>query len=151
MSSSVLIFFCSLVFMFLSVALPSAVSSGPIMIEKWMPRLSESDRALDAVRRMSSISVGMPACLRVEAILCACGSVSFFSGIIMACLVSGSLREVCCFSIARMMRLIPGATPTAGVGSPPKSSMSLSYRPPPPRANPVLSSSGTYGSKIIPV
>lgn len=126
MSSSVLIFFCCLVFMFLSVTWPSAVSSGPIMMEKWMPRLSESDRALDVLRRMSSISAGIPACLRVEAILCACGSVSFLSGIIMACLVSGGLREICCFSMARVMRLIPGATPTAGVDSPPKSSMSLS-------------------------
>jgi len=112
--------------MFLSVILPSAVSSGPIMMEKWMPRLSESDRVLDVLRRMSSISVGIPACLRVEAILCACSSVSFFSGIIIACLVSGRLSGVCCFSMARVMRLIPGATPTDGVGSPPKSSMSLS-------------------------
>lgn len=91
-----------------------------------MPRLSESDRALDALRRMSSISEGIPACLRVEAIMCACGSVSLFSGSIMACLVSGCLSGICCFSMARVMRLIPGATPTAGVGSPPKSSMSLS-------------------------
>ena len=112
--------------MFLSVTLPSAVSSGPIMMEKLMSRLFESDSALDALRRMSSISVGMPACLRVDAIVCACGSVSFFSGIIVACLVSGYLSWVCCFSMARVMRLIPGATPTAGVGSPPKSSMSLS-------------------------
>jgi len=112
--------------MFLSVTLPSAVSSGPIIMEKCTPFLSASDRALDVVRLMSSISVGIPACLMVEAILCACGSVSFFSGITVACLVSGGLRGVCCFSMARAMRLIPGATPTAGVGSPPKSSMSLS-------------------------
>ena len=112
--------------MFLSVTLPSAASSGPIMMEKWMPRLSESDRDFDTAWRISSISVGIPACLRVEAIVCACGSVSLSSEITIANSVSGVLSKVCCFSMARAMRLIPGATPTAGVGSPPKSSMSLS-------------------------
>ena len=53
--------------------------------------------------------------------------------------------------MANAILSMPGATPTAGVGSPPKSSMSLSYRPPPPRASPAFSSSGTYASKIAPV
>lgn len=112
--------------MFLSVTLPSAASSDPIIKEKCTPFLSASDRAFEAVCRMSSISVGIPACLRVEAIVCACSSISLLSGIIATRFVCGGFDGDCCFSMARVMRVSPGATPTAGVGSPPKSWMSLS-------------------------
>jgi hypothetical protein len=110
--------------MFLSVTVPRFASCGPIKIEYWMPFLSASERAFDVVRRMSSICVGIPACLSVEVILHACVSVSWFSGITATLRVFGSFRGAFCLSIASVMRSMPSATPTAGVGWPPKSWMS---------------------------
>ena len=112
--------------MFLSVSVPCFVSCGPISIEYWKPFLSASESAFDVVRRMSSICVGIPACLSVEAILDACISVSSFSGITATLRVLGSSSWAFCLSMASVMRSIPSATPTAGVGWPPKSWISLS-------------------------
>ncbi len=112
--------------MFLSVSVPCFVSCGPISTEYWKPFLSASERAFDAVRRMSSICVGIPACLSVEAVLYACISVSWFSGITATLRVFGSPSRAFCLSMPSVMRSMPSATPTAGVGWPPKSWMSLS-------------------------
>ena len=78
------------------------------------------------VRRMSSISVGMFACLSFVAIWYACESISGLRGIMAMRLVCGVVGVAFCLSMASTMRSMPSATPMAGVVCPPKSWMSLS-------------------------
>ncbi len=126
MSFSFSIVFCSLFFMFLRVTLSCLASSGPISTAYWSSLRSASESAFEKGLLMSSISVGIPFCLKVDAIVLACVSMSLFSGIMITCFLVGLSLGVLVLVMARVMRSIPSATPTAGVGSPPKSSMSLS-------------------------
>jgi len=110
--------------MFLRVTLSCFASSGPISTAYWSPLRSASESAFETGRRISSMSVGIPLCLKVDAIVLACVSMFLFSGITITCFFAGISWGV--LVMARVMRSSPSATPTAGVGSPPKSSMSLS-------------------------
>ena len=112
--------------MFLRVILSCLASSGPISTAYWSPLRSASESAFETGRRMTSMSVDIPFCLNIDAIVLACLSMSLLSGITNTCFFVGISWGALVLVMAKAIRSIPSATPTAGVGSPPKSSMSLS-------------------------
>ncbi len=71
--------------MFLRVTLFCLASSGPISTAYWSPLRSASESAFEKGLLMSSISVDIPFCLRVDAIALACVSMSLSSGITITC------------------------------------------------------------------